>query len=89
MSRMRSIENGRWLLRATNNGITSSIDPYGRVVSRAPRNVRAVLDAPYAFISGTTFYTRHGDWFAWACAIISLAAIVLRLSLRAAVLRSL
>jgi apolipoprotein N-acyltransferase len=23
----------------------------------------------------TTFYTRHGDWFAYACAIISLAAV--------------
>ena len=88
MSRMRSIESGRWLLRATNTGITSSIDPYGRVVARAERNVRTVLDAPYAFVSGTTFYTRHGDWFAYGCAIISLAAVFVRFNLRAAVLRS-
>ena len=34
MARMRAIENHRWLLRATNTGITSSIDPFGRVVDR-------------------------------------------------------
>ena len=32
MVRMRAIENHRWVLRATNTGITASIDPYGRVV---------------------------------------------------------
>jgi apolipoprotein N-acyltransferase len=78
MVRMRAIENQRWVLRATNSGITVSIDPYGRVVSRALRNVRATLEAPFGLERDTTFYTRHGDWFAWGCAIISLLAFVLR-----------
>jgi apolipoprotein N-acyltransferase len=78
MVRMRAIENRRWVLRATNTGITVSIDPYGRVVARAPRHVRTSLEAPFALESGTTFYTRHGDWFAWGCAIISLLGFVLR-----------
>jgi apolipoprotein N-acyltransferase len=78
MVRMRAIENQRWVLRATDTGITVSIDPYGRVVSRAPRNVRTTLEAPFGLESSTTFYTRHGDWFAWGCAIISLLALVLR-----------
>ena len=77
MARMRAIENGRWLLRATNNGITASISPLGEVIAAAPRNVRTVLQAPYAFETGTTFYTRHGDWFASTCAIISLLALVI------------
>jgi apolipoprotein N-acyltransferase len=77
MARMRAIENGRWLLRATNNGITASISPLGEVVASAPRDTRVVLQAPYDFQQGTTFYTRHGDWFAIACAIISLVALVL------------
>lgn len=77
MARMRAIENRRWLLRTTNTGITAAIDPYGRVVARAPRNQRVVLQAPYAALSEQTFYTRHGDWFAWACAIISLAGLIL------------
>lgn len=87
MARMRAIENNRWLLRSTNTGITASIDPYGRVVQRAERNVRFALNAPYAMISETTFYTRHGDWLAYGCAIISLVAIFVRFNLRAGVLR--
>lgn len=31
-----------------------------------------MLEAPYALISSTTFYTQHGDWFATVCAIISV-----------------
>src|SRR5438874_2320962 len=77
MARMRAVENGRWLVRATNNGITSSITPLGQVVAAAPRNTRTVLQAPYAFELGTTFYTRHGDWFASTCAIISLLALII------------
>ncbi len=76
MARMRAIENHRWLLRSTNTGISGSIDPYGRVVVRAPRNVRIAVAAPYAFETGTTFYTRHGDWFACICAIISVVALI-------------
>ncbi|MCU1312215.1 MAG: apolipoprotein N-acyltransferase [Candidatus Angelobacter sp.] len=87
MARMRAIENHRWLLRSTNTGITASIDPYGRVVARAEPNVQVALRAPYAFVSDTTFYTRHGDWFAFACAIISLLTIFVRFSLRAGVIR--
>jgi apolipoprotein N-acyltransferase len=78
-ARMRAIENDRWLLRDTNTGVTASIDPYGRVVASVPRKVRTALTAPYALISDTTFYTRHGDWLAYACAIISIGAILISL----------
>src|SRR5581483_11904958 len=75
-ARMRAVENDRWLLRSTNTGVTASIDPDGRIVARLPRNVRTALDAPFALVRETTFYTRHGDWFAYACVIISLAALM-------------
>ena len=78
---MRAIENDRWLLSATNTGMTASIDPYGRIVAATPRKVRTALEAPYALRTGTTFYTRHGDWFAFLCAIISIGAVVSRWSL--------
>jgi apolipoprotein N-acyltransferase len=81
-TRMRAIENDRWILSATNTGVTASIDPYGRTVARLPRKERAALLAPYALTSVTTFYTRHGDWFAWLCAIISAGAIITRFGLR-------
>ena len=73
---MRAIENDRWLLAGANTGKTASIDPYGRIVAETPRKVRTLLAAPYALRSGTTFYTRHGDWFAFLCAIISVGALV-------------
>ena len=77
-ARMRAVENHRWLLRSTNTGLTASIDPYGRIVTRAPREVRTTLEAPYALLSGTTFYTRYGDWFAYGCAIIFIGALLAR-----------
>jgi apolipoprotein N-acyltransferase len=77
-TRMRAIENNRWLLSATDTGVTASIDPWGRVVARAPRKERTALVVPYALTSVTTFYTRHGDWFAYGCAIISLGALLTR-----------
>jgi apolipoprotein N-acyltransferase len=81
-ARMRAIENGRWLLRDTNTGATASIDPYGRIVASIPRKIRAALRAPYALNRLTTFYTRHGDWFAFLCAIISVAVPLTRFPLR-------
>lgn len=76
MARMRAIENHRWVLRSTNTGISGSIDPFGRVVERAPRNVRTALRVPFAFTNVTTFYTRFGDWFAFGCAIITITAVI-------------
>jgi len=81
-ARMRAVENSRWLLRDTNTGVTAAIDPYGRIVASVPRKVRTALQAPYALSDETTFYTRHGDWFAYLCAIICVAALILRLSIR-------
>ncbi len=81
-ARMRAIENNRWLVRATDTGITSAIDPFGRVVMQAVRNVRTAIDVPYTLVSGTTFYTRHGNWFVWLCAIISVVALASRIPLR-------
>ncbi len=79
---MRAIENDRWLLAGTNTGMTAAVDPYGRIVAATPRHVRAALAAPYALNTSTTFYTRHGDWFAYLCAIISAGALVARFVFR-------
>ncbi|HEY7403672.1 MAG TPA: apolipoprotein N-acyltransferase [Candidatus Angelobacter sp.] len=78
MTRMRAMENHRWVLLATNNGTTASIDPFGRVVKEAPRNVRTVLLAPYAPENESTFYSRNGDIFAWICVVISCLAVFVR-----------
>ena len=77
-TQMRAVENGRWVLVGTNTGVTASVDPYGRIVATTGRKVRTVVAAPYALLSSTTFYTRHGDWFAYLCAIISVGALMAR-----------
>jgi len=83
MARMRAVENYRWILLATNNGTTASIDPLGRVVKQAPRNVRTALVVPFAPQNESTFYSRNGDVFAWACVVISLLAVFVRWRYRA------
>jgi apolipoprotein N-acyltransferase len=84
MARMRAIENRRWLLRDTNNGVTASIDPYGRVRQSIPRHRIDALPAMFGFRDDVTFYTAHGDVFAWLCAIlaIGIASWAVRSSLR-------
>ncbi len=72
MARMRAIENRRWFLRDTNSGVTASIDPYGRVRESIPRHQVDALPAEFAFRDGITFYTAHGDVFAWFCVVIAL-----------------
>jgi apolipoprotein N-acyltransferase len=74
MARMRAIENRRWILRDTNTGVTCVIDPYGVVRQSIPRHQTDALPAEFAFRDDITFYTEHGDLFAWACV---LAAAVL------------
>ena len=76
MARMRAIENRRWLLRDTNNGVTASIDPYGTVRQSIPRHQVDALPAQFGYNSEITFYTAHGDWLAALCAILSLALLV-------------
>jgi apolipoprotein N-acyltransferase len=75
MARMRAVENRRWLLRDTNNGVTAAIDPYGRVRQSIPRHQVDALPAEFAFRDGITFYAAHGDVFAWLCAILSLGVL--------------
>jgi len=75
MARMRAIENRRWLLRDTNNGVTAAIDPYGRVRQSIPRHEAGALPAEFGFRNDITFYTAHGDVFAWLCAIVALGVL--------------
>ena len=75
MSRMRAVENRRWLLRDTNTGLTTIVDPYGRLTASIPRHTLTSLAARYGYRSDLTFYTVHGDVFAYLCGIISLGIL--------------
>ncbi len=61
MARMRALENGRYVLRATNNGITAIIDSAGAVVAQAPQFAPTVLDGRFVAMVGTTLYSWVGD----------------------------
>jgi apolipoprotein N-acyltransferase len=79
MVRMRAIENHRWVLRATNTGITAAIDPYGRVVLSAQRHRRTSLRVGFDYEHDVTFYSTHGDLFAYFCALITAGGLGLGL----------
>jgi apolipoprotein N-acyltransferase len=77
MARLRAIENHRYLLRGTNSGITAIIDPRGEVVATLPREKQAVLAGNFEYLNGTTFYTRHGDVFAWLCVGVAAGMLLI------------
>jgi apolipoprotein N-acyltransferase len=75
MTRMRAIENHRWLLLDTNSGVTTAIDPRGRVTVSVPRHTLTSLVARYGTLTDLTFYTRYGDIFAWFCCGVVVGAL--------------
>jgi apolipoprotein N-acyltransferase len=75
MGVMRAIENGRYLVRAANTGITAAVDPYGRVLTRAEMFDALSVTADVRLINSTdgrTIYTRTGDLVAWISTAITL-----------------
>lgn len=77
MASMRSIEQGRFLARAANTGISGVIDPYGRVVVQSAIFEQAALVSEVRLLTGRTIYSRIGDVVAYAGIAISLLALVL------------
>src|SRR5579872_801030 len=75
IARMRAVENRRWLLCVTNDGITAVIDPGGRIALRLPLYQLADSQVTYAYEDGLTFYTSVGDWFAWGCLLAAVIAL--------------
>jgi apolipoprotein N-acyltransferase len=76
IAQMRSIETGRYLIRAANDGISAIIGPDGRVRAVAPGYVPAVLRGSVVPMRGLPPYARFGNWL-----IISLSATTLALVL--------
>lgn len=74
--RMRAAENRRWVLRSTNDGITTTIDSAGRIRGMLPPYVEATSYTGYRYITEKTLYTRWGDWFPLLCATFALLCLV-------------
>jgi apolipoprotein N-acyltransferase len=75
--RMRAVENRRWILRATNDGITAAIDPAGRVTREATSFEAVSARVNFSYRTDTTFYTTSGDWFVALCAVIALIGFLM------------
>ena len=71
---VRSVEQGRYLVRSANTGISGIVDPYGRVQAMSPIFERRVVMGDARYLDGRTVYARTGDGFAWACALVTLLA---------------
>jgi apolipoprotein N-acyltransferase len=76
MARMRAIEHRRYLVRATNSGISAVVDPFGRDVARTQLLERENLVAKVHLLDRRTVYASWGNWVGW----ISLGFLILAMS---------
>ncbi len=67
---LRSVENHLAFARSANTGISGFIDPFGRIVEATPVFTEQAVKATMQVWRPYTFYSRHGDVFAYGCAII-------------------
>ena len=75
---MRAIENRTAIARTATTGISLFIDPFGRTYEATDLFTPAVAVATVPVGQPATFYTRHGDLFAYGCLLIALGAFVAR-----------
>jgi apolipoprotein N-acyltransferase len=73
---LRAIEEGRYLARAANTGISGVVDPYGRVLQRSNMFQSAVMAEDVRFLTERTIYTRVGDVVGWLSVALTLAALL-------------
>jgi len=78
ISRMRAIETGRTMLRATNTGVTAIIDPRGRVVARLPQFAEGILVGEVRGYVGASPYVRFGNVPIVLICLAVIAALALR-----------
>jgi len=77
MAVFRSIENRRFLLRATSNGISALVDPGGRIRLQSPLHQAHQFIAPFRYLSRRTVFTRWGYLFPYACLLLVLGKLAL------------
>lgn len=76
LAQWRAIETRRNLVRVTNTGLTTVINPKGEMIQTLPIFSSGVLTAKVEIMEGETFYVRFGDWFAWMITFVSLGIVL-------------
>lgn len=77
IARMRALEFGRPLLRATNTGVTAITDHLGKTIKQAPQFEQSVIQSPVKLVTGLTPYSRFGNLPIYLLALLSIILIVL------------
>jgi apolipoprotein N-acyltransferase len=69
MAQMRALEAGRWMIRATNNGVTGLINPFGQITEQIPQFERGIL---YGEVVPMHNLTPYLQWRSWPLIIVCL-----------------
>jgi apolipoprotein N-acyltransferase len=73
---LRAVEEGRYVVRAANTGISGAIDPYGRVLARTGMFQPVAIAVDVRLINERTIYSRVGDVMAWAAVAATMLFVV-------------
>jgi len=72
MAVFRSVENRRYLLRSTSNGISALVDPAGRIIYQSPLHEKDRFLASFQYLNRKTIFTRCGYLFPYLCLLLVL-----------------
>ena len=78
ISRMRAIETGRYMLRATNTGMTAIIDPHGKVTAQLAQFTEGVLSGEARGYAGATPYVRLGNYPVVLACVAIIGVLIFR-----------
>ena len=78
ISRIRALENNKWLLRATNDGFSAVIDNKGTIVDLLSKGNQGVINQDVGFTNTTTFYAVFGYYVPYLFALIYLFSVIIR-----------
>jgi apolipoprotein N-acyltransferase len=76
MASMRAIEEGRYLVRAANTGVSGMVDPYGRVGLASDLFVEGAWVVDVRLLDDRTIYSRTGDVIAWLSSVLALFVVL-------------
>ncbi len=76
MASCRAVENRRWLLRSTSNGISVLVDPAGRIVQQSPLHKADRFLASFQYLKHKTLFNRWGYLFPYACFFLILGKFI-------------
>lgn len=76
IARMRALEFGRPLIRATNNGVTATVDHLGNITGVIPQFTEKVLKVDVTLVNGQTPYAQWGAFTQWLLALATLLILL-------------